>query len=183
MKKPAGYLSATGEGTIGEPGIFYDYILGKDGLYIRAENPLIKATICIAPCTVRGLGRVEEEVLIKPGRVPRMLYDLAISVLYAKPDVEQYLALTWDGAKYHLNKPAQEGSGGHVSYECPPSTLVDIHSHGGMPAFFSGTDNHDEQGLRVYMVIGYLNTLAPEHLIRLGVYGYFWSMDFEEVFG
>lgn len=180
--KMVGYLQQVKGWLTGEPGSFYNYILGKDGLYIRAENPLIRATICIAPCEVRGLEKVEEEVLIKPGSVPRILYELALSVLYAKPDLEQYLAVTWDGAKYHLSRPAQEGSGGHVRYECPPSTIVDIHSHAAMPAFFSGTDNRDEQGLRIYMVIGCLNTLAPEFSLRLGVYGYFRGLDFNEVF-
>jgi PRTRC genetic system protein A len=60
---------------------------------------------------------------------------------------------------------------------------MDIHSHGGGSAWFSTTDNTDEQGLRFYMVVGKLDTLLPEVEIRLGVYGYFAPVSVEEVFG
>jgi PRTRC genetic system protein A len=59
---------------------------------------------------------------------------------------------------------------------------MDIHSHGHMKAWFSGTDNTDEQGLRLYMVVGRLDTLLPEVELRLGVYGYFIPLSVEDVF-
>ncbi|MBI4284525.1 MAG: Mov34/MPN/PAD-1 family protein, partial [Chloroflexi bacterium] len=63
-----------------------------------------------------------------------------------------------------------------------PNTVVDIHSHAGMSAFFSSTDNRDEQGLRLYMVVGRLDTLAPEREMRVGVYGYFSPVDLGDIF-
>jgi PRTRC genetic system protein A len=60
---------------------------------------------------------------------------------------------------------------------------MDIHSHGSMKAFFSFTDDRDEQGLRLYMVVGRLDTLLPEVELRLGVYGYFATLNIDEVFG
>jgi PRTRC genetic system protein A len=60
--------------------------------------------------------------------------------------------------------------------------VVDIHSHAHMGAFFSLTDNEDEQGLSLYMVVGKLDTLIPEVEIRLGVYGYHIPLNLEEIF-
>lgn len=55
-------------------------------------------------------------------------------------------------------------------------TVVDLHSHNSMPAFFSGTDNADEQGFRLYCVIGRIDTDAPEIACRAGVYGHHWPV-------
>ena len=63
-----------------------------------------------------------------------------------------------------------------------PHSVMDIHSHGHMDAFFSCTDDSDEKGLRLYVVVGRLDTLLPEVEIRLGVYGYFIPLSVEEVF-
>ena len=180
--KPVGYLLNTGESVSGEPGAFYDYILASNGLFVRAGNPLITATVLVAPAEIRGLAPLGERVEFTHGKVPRALYDLAISVVAADPLREHYLAVTWEGA-YRLRAPAQDGSSGGVSYERLPATALDIHSHGTMRAFFSGTDNRDEQGLRLYMVIGRLDTLLPEVKLRVGVYGCFALIDVEEVFG
>jgi len=51
-----------------------------------------------------------------------------------------------------------------------------------MKAFFSMTDNVDEQGLRLYMVVGKLNSLFPEAKLRVGVYGYFAPIRMEDIF-
>jgi PRTRC genetic system protein A len=99
----------------------------------------------------------------------------------AGSDREQYLAITWE-EEYRLRMPAQDRNGASVKYEKLPYSVMDIHSHGHMDAFFSCTDDSDEKGLRLYMVIGKLDTLLPEVEIRLGAYGYFAPISLEEVF-
>ena len=178
---PVGYLLNTREGLSGEPGTFYDYIVAGNGLFVRAKGPLVVATVLVADAEVRGLAPLEERVVLPQGKVPRALYDLAISVVAADPMREHYLAVTWEGA-YHLRVPAQDGTAGGVSYERLPATVLDIHSHGTMRAFFSGTDNRDEQGLRLYMVIGRLDRLLPDVELRIGVYGYFAPLSAEDIF-
>ena len=180
--RPIGYLLNTKEGPEGEPGLFYDYILAGNGLFVRARSPLLGATVLITPAEVRGLLPLEEKVELTQGRIPWMLYDLAVSVLAAEPNRERYLAVTWEG-KYHLKVPSQEGTAGGVEYERLPNTVLDIHSHGTMRAFFSGTDDRDEQGFRIYMVMGRFDTLLPDVEIRVGVYGYFAPLVLHEVFG
>jgi len=179
--RPVGYLLNKREGLNGEPGLFYDYILTENGLFIRAQNPLIKGTLCISPVEIRGLSPLYEQIELVHGKIPRHLYDLSLSVLIASSDREQYLAITWEN-EYRLRIPTQDRSSAEVKYENLPSSVMDIHSHGRMKAWFSGTDNRDEQGLRLYMVVGRLDTLLPEVEIRLGVYGYFAPLCVEEVF-
>ena len=179
--RSAGYLLNKREGLEGKPGFFYDYILAENGLFIRAQNPLIEATVCISPVEIRGLSPLKENIELVHGKIPRRLYDLSLSVLMASSDREQYLAITWED-EYHLRIPGQERQGTSVKYQTLSSSVMDIHSHGCMEAFFSCTDNTDEQGLRLYMVVGRLDTLLPEVELRLGVYGYFIMLSIEEVF-
>ena len=179
--RPEGYHLNTKAGPTGEPGLFYDYVMAGNGLFVRAQGPLLGAMVCIAPARVRGLMPLEEKVELTKGRIPRYIEHLAIRILTTDRYREQFLAVTWDG-EYRLEEPPQEGSRGGVTYVRLPNTVMDIHSHGDMRAFFSWTDNRDEQGLRLYMVVGRLDTLIPEIDIRLGVYGYFAPLLIEDVF-
>lgn len=181
MKK-VGYLLNTRESLEGKPGFFYNYILAQTGLFIQAQGPLLGATVRIVSANVRGLGPLEESLQLTYGKIPWYIYDLAFSVFAADPLREHYLAVVWDRG-YHLRIPPQEGGGAGVTYERLPHTVLDIHSHGLMSSFFSGTDNRDEQGLRLYMVIGELGKLFPEARLRVGVYGYFAELELNEVFG
>jgi len=166
---------------VGVPGLFYDYILAENGLFVRAQSPLLEATLNITPAEVRGLLPLEEKVRLPKGRIPRSIYDLALSVVSADRYHEHYLAVTWEDG-YQLRVPWQSGSSSGVQYEVLPNTVLDIHSHGDMRAFFSATDDKDEQGLCLYMVVGRFNTLFPEVELRVGVYGYFAPVWAKEVF-
>jgi PRTRC genetic system protein A len=178
--KPIGFLLNTKDGLSRDAGLYYDYILAANGLFIRAESPSIKATVCVGSAEVRGLLPIQEKVELTHGKIPRYLYDLTFSVLLDKQEHERYLAVTWQ-EEYRLRYPHQIGGAGSVKYEVIQDTLLDIHSHGGMGAFFSGTDDKDEQGLKLSMVFGKLDA-EPEYDLRIGVYGYYARLSFEEVF-
>lgn len=179
--KPVGYLLNTKEGLTGDAGLYYDYIFAKTGVFIRARNPLLRATLCVSPAEIRGLAPLDEEIELVHGKIPQALYDLALSALIASCPLERYLAVTWEG-QYHLTTPTQTREPAEVRYERVGSTILDIHSHGTMGAFFSGVDDADEQGLRLYMVAGKLDTLIPEVEMRLGAYGYFAPVTMEDIF-
>ena len=71
MPKPvAGYLICRDSGLEGEPGIFYDYVLASNGLYIRSEDAHLRVAIPIAPCEVRGLALMGRKVELPHGKVP-----------------------------------------------------------------------------------------------------------------
>jgi len=176
-----GYRYLTERGAVGEPGLFYDYVVAANGVFISAENPLIKATVRVAEASVRGLRPMFTMVHLKNGRIPGALYHLAMSIFMADRHHEQYLAVAWDDA-YHLRVPQQIGDAASVHYEKVPNTMLEFHSHGEMSAFFSGTDDQDEQGLCLYAVMGNLDRLIPDVEMRIGVYGYFDKLRPSEVF-
>jgi len=182
VTKPAGYLTNSLTGLQGEAGIFYDYILAADGLYLRAKNDRLTVTVNIAYQTVRGLAAMQEDIRFVHGKIPLRLLTLAISLLCVHPDTEKYLAITWED-EYRLKEPPQEAGSGHVTYETIPNTILDIHSHTGtMPAKFSYIDDHDEKGFGIYAVAADLRSLFPTVELRLGVYGYFIPLEKGEVF-
>jgi PRTRC genetic system protein A len=183
MFNGAGYLFAR-NGMTGIHGDFYDYVLAAGGLYLRAANPLIEASICIAPTEVRGLDTVDEFVRLIHGKIPMEIYNISKVIALEHPDKECYVAVTWNPHTQHYYPQilsATEATAGHVTYNTWPNTVMDIHSHGQMPAFFSGQDTADEQGFKLSLVLGKVDT-AIEYKLRLGIFGYFKKLTFMEVF-
>ena len=177
-----GYRYFTDKGPVGEPGLYYDYIVGANGLFIKAENRFINATVCVGEARVRGLQPVHPLVVLKQGKIPWAIYHSAISHMMLEALHEQYLAVSWNNG-YQLIYPQQVGDEGSCLYERVPDTVMEMHSHGLMQSFFSGTDNRDELGLQIYAVVGNLDTLIPEVKVRIGVYGYYDKLSLNEVFG
>jgi len=62
-----------------------------------------------------------------------------------------------------------------------PGVVLDLHSHGQMRAGFSAQDDEDDLGLKLYGVVGSLDTV-PVVKFRVGVYGYFMEMRWKEIF-
>ena len=58
---------------------------------------------------------------------------------------------------------------------------ADIHSHNTMAAVFSKTDDADEQGNRLYIVVGRLDQFYPEIAARICNGGAFWPIAPESV--
>ncbi|MDD4987071.1 MAG: hypothetical protein PHQ43_15140 [Dehalococcoidales bacterium] len=181
MKKPAGYLIHTQNGLEGEPGFIYDYVLAENGLFLEASSPLLAARICIAPGLVRGLAPQREFILLPHGKIPGRLYELALSILYDNAVRECYLAVTWEDG-YRLRMPLQMRQPGDVKYQVLEKTVMDIHSHPDMAAVSSTTDDEDEQGFRLSLIVGHLNKPEPDVRLRLAMYGYYQKLELGEVF-
>jgi hypothetical protein len=64
------------------------------------------------------------------------------------------------------------------SYE---TAVVEVHSHHGMAARFSPTDDADETGFRVFGVLGEIYT-QPTLRVRVGLYGHYWEIPATWVF-
>ena len=182
MTKPVGYLTNSLTGIDGEPGVFYDYMLTAGGVYLRAKNAHLAVTVCIATQEIRGLAPLNEDLRLLHGRIPLYLLNIALSTLIVTPDIEKYLAITWEGA-YSLKIPSQQGTAASVTFETLKDTVLEIHSHtGGVPAHFSPVDDRDEQGLCIYSVVADMRNLCPTVELRLGIYGYFLPLSQSEVF-
>lgn len=183
----AGYLLNTPGGPVGERGTGYDYVLAGNGLFIEARVPLLAARVAVAWCNVRGLAPLEPYVRLANGPVPAVLLELAVNHMWSYPDEEMYLAIVWDGDghRYSLKQPPQERSAIRVQYEVLPGTVLSLHSHGRMDPFFSHTDDQDEQGLLLSMVLGEVRpdmSGPPLARVRVCAYGYFSPVAAREVF-
>ena len=146
---------------------------GADGVFVESAGAHLAARVLLAPCRVRGLARMAETVALRNGPIPLRLLAAGMRWFQEDPDTERLFAVRWDGAAYRLVVPPQAGSETSLAYEPPAGVVAEVHSHGWARAFFSATDNADEQGLRIYGVAGRLGTPLPELRLRLGVYGHF----------
>ena len=180
MNKPVGYLVKHQDGLYGKRGLYYDYILAENGVWIEAEGNLLAARVPVIHGQIRGLAPMEPVVVLRYGLVPQRFFDLALSAMLTDITKEHYVVVTWNDG-YHFYVPEQERHGGGVKYEVGDQVIVDLHSHGRMMSWFSTTDNKDELGLKLYGVVGKLDK-TPEVRLRVGVYGYYHPVSWGEVF-
>ena len=179
---PVGYLVNLKDGLAGVQGIGFDYVLGSGGLYVQSESANLTARALVAPCEVRGLASVTEKVELVHGPIPARLFEVGLRWFQDDPTTERFFAVRWDGRSYRLVVPEQEGTATRLIYTPPAGVVAEFHSHGHSRAFFSKTDDGDEQGFRVYGVVGRLDTDLPELSLRVGIYGHFAPADWPQVF-
>ena len=179
---PVGYLVNRKDGLTGSNGIGFDYVLGASGLYVQSESAHLTARVLMAPCEVRGLAPVSEKVALTHGRIPSRLFEVGLRWFQDDPHTERFFALRWDGRSYRLVVPPQAGTATSLAYVPPAGVVAEFHSHGSSRAFFSKTDDRDEQGFRIYGVAGRLDDPEPELNLRVGVYGHFAPVQWPQVF-
>ena len=166
-------------------GLAFDYLLAGDGVYLVASNDALEVRVPIAGCSVRGLPPVYPACNLKHGRLPQWIWDAivwAAHVGYMRGR-EVLLAVTFDpSVGYRLTVPPQVAGPESVVYRPPTAAVLEVHSHQTHPAIFSATDDRDEQGLRLYGVIGRLGAERPEVALRVGAYGHFLPVPWETAF-
>ena len=177
-----GYLVNHPGELAGVQGIGYDYVLGSGGLYVQSESAHLVARVLVAPGAVRGLAPVAEKLQLTHGPIPAYVFELGLRWFQDAPDTERFFAVRWDGRAYRLVVPPQAGTATSLAYVPPAGVVAEFHSHGSFSAFFSATDDRDEQGFRVYGVVGRLEIPRPELSLRVGVYGHFAPLDWSQVF-
>ena len=136
----------------------------------------------VAPCEVRGLAPVAGKVELTHGPIPARLFEVGLRWFQDAPDTERFFAVRWDGRSYRPVVPPQVGTATSLAYLPPAGVVAEFHSHGSSRAFFSDTDDRDEQGFRIYGVAGRLDSPLPELSLRVGVYGHFAPVGWSQVF-
>ena len=142
---PVGYLVNHPGGLAGVQGIGYDYVLGSGGVYVQSQGAHLTARVTVAPGAVRGLAPVAEKVQLTHGPIPAQLFELGLRWFQDAPDTERFFAVRWDGEGYRLVVPPQAGTATRLAYQPPAGVVAEFHSHGSSRAFFSATDDRDEQ--------------------------------------
>ncbi|MBK8904501.1 MAG: Mov34/MPN/PAD-1 family protein [Anaerolineaceae bacterium] len=181
---------------------FYQYVIAQNGVFVRAENEFVSACLpvtrlkeAIAP--IRGLQPLTGWVRLKIPQIPLTLLQTAIADAQVSADngrLDETLSyVVWsDGrigeltsSRYHLIKPndqrATPNSVVSEMVETTETVVMDIHSHGAAPPYFSPTDDQDETRLRFYGVIGNLRG-TPQWRFRLGIYGHWAEIDRDILF-
>jgi PRTRC genetic system protein A len=166
-------------------GLAYDYVLAGNGLYLAAANRYLEVRVPVAAVPVRGLPPIYPSITLRTGRLPLSVWDqiLVMARTLSRGGLEVMLAVTHDeAAGYRLILPQQAVGPVHVRYRPLDHVVLEIHSHRRYPARFSATDDADEQGLRLYGVLGRLDRMRPEVALRVGAYGHFLPVPWETVF-
>jgi len=166
-------------------GLAYDYVLAGDGLYLVTENHLLSVRVPAARCTVRGLPPLYPACVLKQGRLPALLWEKIITLAYACAHHErEVLCAVTEGGNggYRLVVPHQIVDRDNISYRPISDSVLEIHSHHRYRAYFSSTDDADEQRLCLYGVVGRLDSPQPEVALRVGAYGYSLPVPWESVF-
>jgi PRTRC genetic system protein A len=157
-------------------------VLGGDGLFITAASPVLRARIPVASVAIRGLPSLYASVELCRGRLPHLLWEHLIAEILAHTEREVFQAVRHDGISYQLVRTAQVAGPVRVRYRPVAGAVMELHSHGHYPARFSAVDDADEQGFRIYGVVGRLGTAWPEVALRVGLYGHFLPLTWEAVF-
>lgn len=188
------YHIARTQGLVPFTGPLYEYWMSGNGLLLRAERPGLAAWVPIAPARVRGLPPLEPGIRLDAPRVPGAAVAKMLELARGAHDagghpVEQLYHLEWQraSARWWLTVPTQT----QTAYSCEPhatgpgssyaSALIEVHSHHTMQAFWSDTDNRDEQGFRLYAVWGTIFR-QPTLRVRVGIYGHFYELPARAVF-
>lgn len=182
MSKPAGYLINQPGGVLGDHGVGYDYVLGSNGLYVQSQSNELVARIHIAECRVRGLAPVDTKISLLHGLIPAYLLERGLRWFREAPHTERFFSIAWNGEEYVLRIPDQHGTAASLTYVPPSEAVAEFHSHGSSRAFFSLTDDDDEQGFRIYGVVGRVGDSRSEVNLRLGIYGHFAPLNWSSVF-
>lgn len=166
-------------------GQLYDYLLASNGVFIHACSPLMEAVIPVVTTDkgIKGLTPLRPMIRLHTPRIPlsylvRMIHNARQPARDTRGLIEGLYRVVMQESALRLLKPLQRASVGHVSTEGDggPQVLLELHTHGALPAFWSRTDNRDEQGFRLYAVLGRLQDERPQMQMRIGVYGHFYAV-------
>lgn len=162
-----------------------DWILAANGLFKRAANSALAACIQVRSWNflIPGLARLLPSIAWKhyPQRLPSQWLDMLLQE--ARKACEQESSITiplekqwfviWRDGKIRLIAPHdQVTTPTQVRYAMPSEPiLLDVHSHHTMRAYFSATDDRDDDGLSISMVVGRIFD-RPEAVARVNVFGH-----------
>lgn len=151
--------------------IGHRFLASADGLFVEIRRPWLHLIRQVSKFPAEGprppYGTIAETCELTFGRLPAalpLIAGFAAEALDSLPN-EHAAWIVWNDQsqllEYIALKPS-EASPGHIKYERPQlaahlSLVIDIHSHGASPAFFSATDDQDDRGeVKFACVVGNL---------------------------
>ncbi len=172
----------------------FEYLIGSNGIFVRAVRLGLEVIIPVEIFTasIRGLEPIEPLVRLTPGRIPQQILiqmwkESCIAAL-AEPPLEITFHIHQEQGQWRLVIPEQTQSSAKcraIEYGLDSSYInatVEVHSHNRMAAFFSGADDADEGGFRIFAVLGKVTESSAEIICRVGVYRQFWHIPADWIF-
>jgi PRTRC genetic system protein A len=160
------------------------FLVAADGLYLEVRRPWLHFIHRLAEQSAVAMpyGTIEPRTELAFGRLGAALELFRAFADRARREApnEWACAIGWDAERaqlVNLDVSILDNSPSSLRYEMPPlpesvSLVVDLHSHGHLPAFFSGTDNRDDAGsVKIAGVFGDLDKPNPTAAFRLCVLG------------
>jgi PRTRC genetic system protein A len=174
----------------------YQYLVGSNGVFLRTRRSGLQACLPLAlgPQPMRGLTEVDSYLHLDYPLVPPDLFSQILEAARQAKDVREssleilfYLVWAEEKSSWELVIPEQVQGYTSVHPANPTDSayqqaFIEVHSHHHMKAYFSGTDDKDEGGLRFYAVIGDIFSDRPQIALRLGIYGQFFRMPATNIF-
>ncbi len=132
----------------------YQYVIAGNGVFVRTETRFFITLLPVVSCDVRGLEPLQAQFKLKIPRIPARLLDaVLVDARRARQpggDLNEALyQFHHHNQIVQVKKPPQSVTGVSVTAVAhhTPTLFCDLHSHGNMHAFWSGTDNADEQSM------------------------------------
>lgn len=159
-------------------------VLGCNGLFLEVKSPWLRCCTRIAELPRRlplGFGEVAERLSFTFGTIPLALLHEFIAIARDALPNEVAGALVYDcdsrALSLRMHRPIA-ASASSIRYRIAAMAAhellaIDLHSHGRLDAFWSGTDDADDRGIRVCGVFGRVDRARPSARFRLALNGHF----------
>ena len=162
----------------------YAYIMAGNGVFLKATREGLDVLIPVSNSKIAGLPTLTPYVSLSCG-VPKNLLLTALELSRRNFPNEMLFWFNLND-RWSMDVPQQlMRPASVVPFDTldtrGTSALIDLHSHGALSPFFSPIDDKDEQGFRIYAVLGELDRL-PKLCVRAGVYGHYFDIPAATVF-
>ncbi len=157
------------------------YVAAKDGVWREVTLPWIKVCHKVADSVLDlPYGGLEGCIDYQCGPVPRESIRQFVQEARAAAPNEIAAALIWNQVSNewrYARRQELSASPDRIDYVEvrigeDEHLVVDIHSHGWAPAFFSSTDDEDDRGaMKISLVLGNLDRARPSSAMRLCMAG------------
>jgi len=162
-------------------------VIAANGLFVQVRLDWLDCTLRIAhigPVPLLPYGTVDERIVFAFNVIPVRLLDAFVEVGRRRllDEIAGGLIYSRQTGELRLDVyAALAASPGSIRYAMPAlepdeSIAVDLHTHGRFPAFWSPTDDGDDQGIKIAGVFGDLHRPRPSAAFRLVVNGYYRSL-------
>ncbi|WP_316157444.1 PRTRC system protein A [Cupriavidus sp. BIC8F] len=164
-------------------------LIAANGVFLEITRPWLRVIRRLGGFqhrTAIPYGNVSEETDLRCGRIPAQLIGEFAEMARAAYPKETGAWMVWNTSTHAfrlVRVQILEHGAGHLKYDRPALAdddvlVVDCHSHGRSPAFFSPTDDEDDRhDVKFALVLGNCAAPVPSLVLRLCAKGIFEAIE------